>query len=104
MILLGNEAPGPTMQNPRQITFLNAKVNQDRVKGGLVYKRAGSSAAPQGLYDAWGMPLHFVFDHDYDGSIPDPLSPGRMIYNKPVVVFSYGVDMRSGGGDDIKTW
>jgi hypothetical protein len=104
IILFGKEASGPTMQNPKQITFLNAKVNKDRAKGGLVHKNGGSSPVPQGLYDAWGMPFHFVFDDDYNKQIPDPLVPGNVIRNKPVVIYSLGVDGRPGGGDDIKTW
>jgi hypothetical protein len=104
IILLGKEASGPTMQNPKQITFLNAKVNKDRAKGGLVYSNAGSGATPEGLCDAWGNPFYVKFDDNHDQEITDPLEVGNIIRNKQVVVYSYGQDQKPGGGDDIKTW
>lgn len=104
LILLGNHASDPGYQNPRQITFLNAKVSENRDRAGLVYKDGKSGSHPQGLYDAWGMPFHFVFDEDHDGQIADPLASGNVIRGKPVVVYSSGPDKNPGGGDDIISW
>ena len=103
-ILLGKEEVTDDMQNKKQITFLNAKVNKDRAKGGLVYSNAGSGATPEGLYDAWGNPFYVKFDDNHDQEITDPLEVGNIIRNKQVVVYSYGQDQKPGGGDDIKTW
>jgi Tfp pilus assembly protein PilE len=65
-ILLAREEVTSGMQNPRQIVFLNAKESKDKTKGGLVYTSGGSSATPEGYYDAWGNPFHLKFDTDYN--------------------------------------
>lgn len=104
IILLGEEAVSDDMQNRKQITFLNAKVNKSRVKGGLIYSNGGSGTLPEGLYDTWGRPFHLKFDLDNDHEIADPLEQGNIIRNKQVIVYSYGPDKKPGGGDDIKTW
>lgn len=103
-ILLGKEEVTDDMQNKKQITFLNSKVNKNKNKGGLVYSNGGSGATPEGLYDAWGNPFYLKFDDDYDQEITDPLEQGNIIRNKQVIVYSYGQDKKLGGGDDIKTW
>jgi prepilin-type N-terminal cleavage/methylation domain-containing protein len=103
-ILLGKEEVTDDMQNKKQITFLNAKVNKNKKKGGLIYSNGGSGATPEGLYDAWGNPFYLKFDDDFDQEITDPLEQGNIIRNKQVIVYSYGQDGKMGGGDDIKTW
>ena len=109
-ILLAKEEVASGMQNPRQIVFLNAKESKNKAKGGLVYSSGGSSATPQGYYDAWGNPFHIKIDDDFDGEINDPLQSGNIIRNKNLVVYSYGPDGaigakgKTGVGDDIKTW
>lgn len=103
-ILLGKEEVTDDMQNKKQITFLNAKVNKNKKKGGLIYSNGGSGATPEGLYDAWGNPFYLKFDDDYDQEITDPTEQGNIIRNKQVIVYSYGMDGKIGGGDDIKTW
>ena len=108
-ILLAREEVTSNMQNPRQIVFLNAKESKDKTKGGLVYTSGGSSATPEGYYDAWGNPFHIKID-DYNQEIMDPLVSGNIIRNRVVIVYSYGRDGaigskgKSGIGDDIKTW
>lgn len=109
-ILLGKEDVASGMQNPRQIVFLNAKESKSKAKGGLVYSSGGSSANPEGYYDAWGNPFHIKIDDDYDQEIKDPLTTGGIIRNKIAIVYSYGPDGaigakgKTGTGDDIKTW
>ncbi|QJE97169.1 prepilin-type N-terminal cleavage/methylation domain-containing protein [Luteolibacter luteus] len=109
-ILLGKEEVSDSMQNKKQIVFLNAKVNKNKNKGGLVYSNGGNGATPEGLYDAWGNPFHIKIDDDYDGEITDPLEQGNIVRNKQVIVYSYGPDGakgakgKTGVGDDIKTW
>jgi general secretion pathway protein G len=103
-ILLGKEEVTDDMQNKKQITFLTAKVNKNKNKGGLVYSNGGSGSTPEGLYDAWGNPFYLKFDDDYDGEINDPLTQGNIVREKQVIVYSYGQDGKLGNGDDIKTW
>ncbi|QJE97166.1 hypothetical protein [Luteolibacter luteus] len=103
-ILLGKEEVSDDMQNKKQITFLNAKVNKNRAKGGLIYSNGGSATLPEGLYDAWGRPFRLKFDLDNDQEIADPLEEGNIIRNKQVIVYSDGEDKKPQSEDDIKTW
>ncbi|QJE97167.1 hypothetical protein [Luteolibacter luteus] len=103
-ILLGKEVVTDKIQNRKRIAFLNVKVSKSRARGGLVYSSGGSGVIPEGLYDAWGNPLHMKFDIDCDQQIEDPLEQGKVIRNKPVVVYSFGPDRNPGGGDDIISW
>jgi prepilin-type N-terminal cleavage/methylation domain-containing protein len=102
-ILLGKEETGSTMQNPRQIAFLNAKEGKTKAKGGLIYSK-GSGNTIEGFYDAYGQAFRLKFDDDYDDEIQDPLTPGNIIRGKKVIIYSYGIDKKIGGGDDVKSW
>jgi prepilin-type N-terminal cleavage/methylation domain-containing protein len=106
-ILLGKEDDTGTMQNPRKIPFLSVGVSKSKKKGGLVYSRNGGQII--GLYDPWGIPFRIKFDDDYDDEILDPTTPGGIIRNEKVVVYSLGADMKlgkttKGTNDDVKTW
>lgn len=102
-ILLGKEDVTDSMQNKKQIPFVNFKENKNKNKGGLVYSSGGSGARPDGLYDAWGNPFYIKIDTEYDGELEDPLKQGNII-RKSVIAYSYGADKKIGGGDDVQTW
>ena len=106
-ILLGKEEVGNSMQNKKQIRFLNTEETKMKNKGGLLYNNGGAGATPEGLYDAWGNAFYVRFDTEYDQEIQDPLKQGNVVRNKIVIIYSYGADGKTGGkytGDDVKTW
>lgn len=103
-ILLGKEEVTKSMQNKKQIHFLTAKETNTKAKGGLLYAKGGSSAAPEGLYDAWGNAFYIKIDTEYKGEITDPLKQGNVIRDKTFVVYSYGNDLKPGTVDDVKSW
>ncbi len=102
-ILLGKEEVSDSMQNKRQIAFVNFKENSNKNKGGLIYTNKGSGGRPEGLYDAWGNPFYIKIDTEYDNELEDPFKQGNII-RKTVIVYSYGADKKIGGGDDVQTW
>ena len=103
-ILLGKEPADASRRNPKGIDFLDLPGRRAGVKEGLVHSNARSGAVPEALYDAWGNPFHVVFDHDSNNQIADPLVPGNVIRNKPVIVYSLGMDGKQGGGKDMIAW
>lgn len=102
-ILLAKEEAGESIQNEKRIAFANFRVNNRRMKGGLVYRDGHKRSQVEGLFDSWGNAFYVKLDTDRDGRIEDPLRPGKFI-TESVIVYSSGEDGQSGGGDDIKTW
>jgi prepilin-type N-terminal cleavage/methylation domain-containing protein len=100
-ILLGKEDTSGEMQNPRQLTFLTAKISSNKKKGGLVYS---SGNQVEGMYDAWGRPLNIRFDDDFDGEIQDPIKQGNIVRQKKVIIWSFGADGKFGDDDEVKSW
>jgi len=105
-ILLGKEAVGSGMENPRQITFLGSpKVNKTKAKGGLVYSNGGSGATPEGLYDAWGEPYEVFLRVGGEDALT--FHDGKAIVQLPgtaAAVLSKGPDKIKGTDDDIQKW
>jgi prepilin-type N-terminal cleavage/methylation domain-containing protein len=99
-ILLGKEDSGSEMQNPKGIAFLTTKIGKNRKQGGLIY----SGGNVEGLFDAWGQPLHIKFDEDLDNEIPDPIKQGDLVRQKKVIVWSFGADGKVGDNDEVKSW
>lgn len=99
-ILLGKEDPGGDLQNPKGIVFLTTKINSNRKQGGLIY----SGIQVEGMFDAWGQPLHIKFDEDLDNEIPDPIKQGDLVRQKKVIVWSFGADGKVGDNDEVKSW
>ena len=99
-ILLGKEDPGSDMQNPKGIVFLTTKIGKNKNQGGLIY--SGSNV--EGMFDAWGRPLHIKFDEDLDNEIPDPIKQGDLVRQKKVIVWSFGADGKVGDNDEVKSW
>jgi hypothetical protein len=88
------------MQNPKGLVFLTAKFSDNKKQGGVVY----SGNQLEGMYDAWGKPLHIKFDNDVDGEIPDPTKPGSIVRQRNVIVWSFGADGKVGDNDEVKSW
>ena len=103
-ILLGKEEVTNTMQNKKQIRFLNTEETKTKNKGGLLYSNGGAGASPEGLYDAWGNPFRVRFATAEPWEIPDPFKPGEVVRGKVAIVFSYGKNGKAGDRDDIRTW
>jgi hypothetical protein len=103
-ILLGNEDVGDSMQNKKQIPFLNTKVNKNRNKGGLVYANGGVSRIPDGLYDAWGNPFRVILRPPGSSRLTFLHAGKTVTLDDTVAVISNGPDGKEGGGDDITTW
>ncbi|MCW1921511.1 type II secretion system GspH family protein [Luteolibacter arcticus] len=99
-ILLAKEDPGSELQNPQQIVFLTPKIASNKNQGGLVY----SGNQIEGMYDAWGRPLHIKFDEDSDNEIPNPFRQGEVVRQKRVIVWSFGPDGKFGDNDEVKSW
>lgn len=99
-ILLGKEEPGADMQNPKQVAFLTTKIGKSRNQGGLIY----SGNQVEGLFDAWGRPLHIKFDQDLDGEIPDPITQGSVVRQRKAIIWSFGADGKFGDADEVKSW
>ena len=103
-ILLGKEDTGTTMQNPRQVPFLNARRPKTR-------SRAAWSTSP--VAARWkastilgARPFYLKFDDDIDDEIQDPITQGNIVRKKIVIVYSYvpGRQNRWRTGDEVKTW
>jgi len=103
-ILLGKEEVGSSMQNPRQIAYMNAAGAKNKAKGGLVYTNNGTGGRPEGFYDAYGKAFYFKLDTEYDQELEDPFKQGNVVRGKVVIVYSYGPDGKPGTEDDVKTW
>jgi prepilin-type N-terminal cleavage/methylation domain-containing protein len=101
-ILLGKEESGSTMENPRQVNYLNIQEGKTKKDGGLVYSK--SSGKPEGIYDPWGNAFQILFDDDYNDEISDPLKSGNIIRGKICAVYTLGPDKKPGTQDDVKTW
>jgi prepilin-type N-terminal cleavage/methylation domain-containing protein len=106
-VLLGIEASGTSMLNPRAIKFLSVKEGKSK-KNGLIYSSSGTGV--DGLYDPWGGPYHVILDLDYDEKVqPQPSAGGNTaaLNGRRVAVWSNGADGTKGGGkasDDVTTW
>lgn len=109
-VLLGKEEVTPTMENKKQIRFLNIEETKRKEKGGLYYnhdnpERAIHVGTPAGLYDASGHPFHVRFASGAEPwEIPDPFKPGDVVRGKIAIVYSYGKNGKAGDRDDVKTW
>jgi prepilin-type N-terminal cleavage/methylation domain-containing protein len=103
-ILLGKEDDTGTMQNPKKVAYLAVETGKTKKKGGLIYSNGGAGGQIEGLYDAWGNAFYVKLDLEYEDEILDPLVQGNVVRNKKAIVYSYGVDGKIGGGDDVKTW
>lgn len=103
-ILLGTEDVGGERQNPRQIQFLNAKANKNKVKGGLVYNNGGTGSIPEGFYDAWGEPFHIYLRKPGSATLGFSYQGTGVTLDQPCAVLSKGPDKKVGTKDDIKTW
>lgn len=102
--LLGDKPTASPGGSVRRISYIDPEPGGIKSKGGLIYEKPAEMQGPLGFYDAWGQPFHVVIDDDYNGGIPDPLTPGHIIRGKIAIVYSYGPDKKTGGGDDIKSW
>ena len=99
-VLLGKEDSNGDMENPRQLSFLTAKISSNKKKGGLVYN--GNQV--EGMYDAWGRALNVRFDDDFDGEIQDPIKQGNIVRQKKAIIWSFGADGKFGDDDEVKSW
>jgi hypothetical protein len=104
-VLLAQETAGPNMLNTKAIRFLDVRAAKAR-KGGIEF--AQGSSVPIGLYDAWGNPFYFAFDHDYNDEINNPIQLNNtdplIIRGMKGVVYSWGADGQPQTRDDVRTW
>jgi prepilin-type N-terminal cleavage/methylation domain-containing protein len=107
-VLLGIEAEGANMQNPRKIKFLSVKEGKAN-KNGIMYNTAGTAVS--GLYDPWGGNYNVILDADYDEKVkPAPSAGGAAVTlnGRRAAAWSNGADAISNSGgratDDVKTW
>jgi prepilin-type N-terminal cleavage/methylation domain-containing protein len=86
--------------NPRRIVFLEVKTDDLKVSG-----------TTTNLVDAWGTPLYFRIDHDYDNTVANPLTGSGSI-SSGFAVWSYGPDGKADATgessalnkDNVKSW
>lgn len=100
-VLLGKEETGPSMQNPRQIPFLNIRISKHKNYGGLVYSDENKVL---GIYDAWGNPLRVTLRPPGKTATTLIYCGERIASYEPAVVFSRGPDQKWGTEDDLTSW
>ena len=68
-ILLGQEATSSTVQNTKNVKYIDLKETKSK-KGGIAY----NGSTPDALYDPWGFAYNIILDINYDEQIQDPIS------------------------------